>query len=139
MEVEGTVTGSIGKGLVVFLGVRKGDGESEARYLSEKILDLRVFPDDKHAMNRSLREVGGQILLVSQFTLYADARKGRRPGFDDAESPQQAELMYRRFADLLMAAQFRPQEGVFGAHMQVHLVNDGPVTILLDSDRGASA
>ena len=135
VEVDGNVTGSIGPGLVVLLGIRRGDGEEEARYLSEKVLDLRIFPDDKHSMNRSIREAGGQVLLVSQFTLYGDARKGRRPSFDRAEAPERAQQIYRRFVELLTAAQFRPEEGVFGAHMQVHLQNDGPVTILLDSDR----
>lgn len=139
MEVDGAATGQIDVGLLVFLGVRKGDGEGEARCLAEKLVDLRVFPDagypqEGHSINRSLREVGGRILLVSQFTLYADCRRGRRPSFVDAELPEGAQALYRRFADLLAGLGFPPQEGLFGASMQVHLQNDGPVTILLDTD-----
>lgn len=135
VEVEGRITGRIDGGLVVFLGVRRGDGDDEIRYLGEKVLDLRVFPDDKHAINRSLRQQGGGILLVSQFTLYGDCRKGRRPSFDDAEAPARAEVLYRGFAEYLTAQGFRPEEGVFGASMVVRVRNDGPVTILLDSER----
>src|SRR2546427_7716798 len=98
VEVEGRATGAIQTGLVVFLAVRKGDGEPEIQYLAEKIMDLRVFPDEKQAMNRSLRELGGEILLVSQFTLYGDCRRGRRPSFDEAEAPERASQVYGAFA-----------------------------------------
>lgn len=135
VEVERRVTGAIGRGIVVFLGIRKGDDEKSVSYLAEKILDLRIFPDDRHSMNRSLREAGGSILLVSQFTLYGDCRRGRRPSFDAAEEPARANELYRRFAASLASAGFPPQEGEFGATMAVHLENDGPVTILLDSER----
>lgn len=129
-------TGDIGKGLVVLLGVRRGDGDREVEYMAEKILDLRIFPDERHPINKSLRDEGGEILLVSQFTLYGDCRRGRRPSFDEAELPERAEEVYRQFADALTQRGFSPQEGVFGASMAVSLVNDGPVTILVDSAKG---
>jgi D-tyrosyl-tRNA(Tyr) deacylase len=135
VEVDGRNTGEIQQGLVVFLAVRKGDGAPEVRYLAEKIMDLRVFPDEKQAMNRSLREAGGEILLVSQFTLYGDCRRGRRPSFDEAEAPGEAAEVYREFARYLAGAGFPPKEGVFGASMLVHVENDGPVTMLLDSEK----
>jgi D-tyrosyl-tRNA(Tyr) deacylase len=132
VEVEGEQLGAIGRGLVVLLGVGKGDTEERARKLAEKVVELRVFPDGKHPINRSLRDVGGEILLVSQFTLYADCRKGRRPSFEEAESPELAAALYRRFALALTALGFPPREGVFGAHMVVTLENDGPVTVMLE-------
>ncbi|HZN57552.1 MAG TPA: D-aminoacyl-tRNA deacylase [Planctomycetota bacterium] len=136
VEVEGERTAEIGKGVVLLLAVAKSDGDDQVRYIAEKSLDLRIFPDDKHSMNRSLREVGGEVLLVSQFTLYGDARKGRRPSFDEAEAPERAREVYRQFAAYLTERGFPPREGVFGASMLVSLENDGPVTILLDSERG---
>jgi D-tyrosyl-tRNA(Tyr) deacylase len=135
VEVEGQTTGAIGRGLVVLLGVASGDGDEEVSYLANKVLHLRVFPDERLPMNRSLMDVGGEILLVSQFTLYGDCRKGRRPSFDRAEAPAGAELLYRRFADFLTRAGHTPQEGVFGASMVVSLENDGPVTLLIDSEK----
>jgi D-tyrosyl-tRNA(Tyr) deacylase len=135
VEAEGHVTGAIARGLVVFLGVRKGDGDADIRYMAEKILDLRIFPGDSHPMNRSLRDLGGELLLVSQFTLYGDCRHGRRPSFDEAEAPGRASEVYRRFAEHLRDAGFPPREGIFGADMQVHIQNDGPVTIILDSQK----
>ncbi len=135
VEVDGRVTGTIGKGLVVLLGVGRGDGDPQVRYVAEKTLDLRIFPDEKHSMNRSLRDVQGEILLVSQFTLYGDTRKGRRPGFDAAEEPARAREVYQRFAVHLADAGFRPQEGVFGEMMLVSIENDGPVTLLIDSEK----
>jgi D-tyrosyl-tRNA(Tyr) deacylase len=135
VEVDGRIAGRIDRGIVVFLGIGRGDGEEATRYLGEKILDLRIFPDDMHSMNRSLREVQGGILLVSQFTLYGDCRKGRRPSFDRAESSERAEAAYRGFAKYLAGQGHPPSEGVFGASMLVKLENDGPVTILLDSER----
>jgi D-tyrosyl-tRNA(Tyr) deacylase len=135
VEVGGRVTGRIGPGLVLLLGIRKGDGDAEIRYLAEKVLDLRIFPDEKHSMNRSIREAGGEMLLVSQFTLYGDARKGRRPSFDEAEEPARARAVYTDFATYLKSRGHEPREGVFGEHMLLTLENDGPVTILLDSER----
>lgn len=135
VTVDGAVTGAIGRGLVLLLGIARGDGEDALRYIAEKVLDLRIFPDEKHSMNLSLRDVGGEILLVSQFTLYGDARKGRRPGFDRAEAPPRAQELYGAFARYLAEQGFPPREGVFGADMQLELTNDGPVTILLESDR----
>ena len=126
---------SIGPGLLVLLGVRHGDGTAEVGYLAEKILDLRIFPDEKHPINRSIRDVRGEILLVSQFTLYGDCRKGRRPSFDEAEAPERAQTVYREFADHLSGLGFSPKEGVFGAHMILRMENDGPVTVLLDSEK----
>ena len=115
--------------------MQRGDGEAQVSYLADKILGLRIFPDDKHSMNVSLRDAGGEILLVSQFTLYGDCRSGRRPSFDRAESPREAERLYRRFAAYLADNGFPPKEGVFGAAMLVAIENDGPVTLLLDSER----
>lgn len=135
MEVEGRQVSSIGPGLLVLLGVRHGDGTTEVGYLAEKILDLRIFPDEKHPINRSIRDVRGEILLVSQFTLYGDCRKGRRPSFDEAEAPERAQTVYREFADHLSRLGFSPKEGVFGAHMIIRMENDGPVTVLLDSEK----
>jgi D-aminoacyl-tRNA deacylase len=135
VEVDGRIAGQIDRGVVVFLGIGRGDGEEAMRYLGEKILDLRIFPDEKHSMNQSLRDVRGEILLVSQFTLYGDCRKGRRPSFDGAESPGRAEEAYREFAKYLSEQGHPPREGVFGASMLVRLENDGPVTILLDSEK----
>ena len=134
VEVADRVVGSIGPGLLVFLGVGSGDSEREADRLAEKIVNLRIFPDEKQVMNRSLRDVGGSILVVSQFTLFADCRRGRRPSFDPAESPQRAEAMCRYFIEWLTKRDFSPQQGEFGAHMRVSLQNDGPVTIWLDTD-----
>ncbi len=135
VKVDGRITGAISRGLVVLLGIRRGDGERQMEYLADKILDLRIFPDEKHSMSRSIREAGGGILLVSQFTLYGDARKGRRPSFDEAEAPELAVKVYRQFAERLSSQGVRPEEGVFGASMLLDLENDGPVTILLDSER----
>ncbi len=135
VRVDGRVTGKISRGMVVLLGVGKTDVEDAVEYLAGKLVGLRIFEDEARSMNRSLAESGGAILLVSQFTLYGDCRKGRRPSFDDAAPPDVANDFYRRFADRLAALGFPPQEGVFGAHMELALVNDGPVTVILDSER----
>jgi len=134
VEVDGRVVAAIDRGQLVLLGVGRGDDESAADRLATKIVGLRIFPDDALAMNRALGEIGGAILLVSQFTLYADCRRGRRPSFELAESPQRAEELCRYFATTLARLGAPPSEGVFGAHMVVRLENDGPVTIWLDSD-----
>ena len=135
VQTGGETTGEIERGLLVLLGVGREDDQEEVRYIGDKVLGLRIFPDEKHHMNVSLPEVGGKILLVSQFTLYGDCRKGRRPSFDAAEDPAAAECVYRSFAGYLTEKGFPPQEGVFAASMLVTLENDGPVTMLLDSKK----
>jgi D-tyrosyl-tRNA(Tyr) deacylase len=135
VEVEGSVVSSIGRGLLVLLGVGRDDGPADVRYVAGKILDLRVFDDEQGRMNRAVGEVGGAVLVVSQFTLYGDARKGRRPSFDQAAPPDLGRELYEAVAHELAAADLPVRTGVFGAVMQVRLVNDGPVTILLDSRR----
>lgn len=134
VRVNGAVVGAIGPGLMVLLGVAPDDGEAEARWLANRIAGLRVFPDDEGKMNRSLLETGGGALVVSQFTLYGDCRKGRRPSFVDAAPPQLAEPLYERFCELLFEEGVQLVErGRFGAHMHVQMRNDGPVTLILDS------
>lgn len=135
VKVEGRITGEINKGFVVLLGVREGDSREDARYLAEKICNLRVFEDSEGKMNLSLMDVGGELLAVSQFTLYGDCRKGRRPSFVEAAPPQKAEELYLHFVELCRQKGINVQTGVFQAHMDVELVNDGPVTILLDSQK----
>jgi D-tyrosyl-tRNA(Tyr) deacylase len=131
--VDGQTVGQIGLGFLVLLGVRRGDVLEDAAYLARKIAGLRVFPDLEGKMNLSLAEVGGEVLAVSQFTLYADTRRGNRPGFSEAAGPDEGKRLYERFCDLLTGQGLHVETGVFQAHMQVYLVNDGPVTILLDS------
>lgn len=135
VTVDGAVTGSVGRGLLVLLGVGTDDAESDARTMAEKIANLRIFPDDAGLMNRSVLEVQGAILLVSQFTLHGDARKGRRPSFISAAREDTAKPFYELTGTLLERAGLPVAYGVFGAHMDVSLVNDGPVTILLDTKR----
>ncbi len=132
VEVDGEVVGAIGKGLVVLLGVAKPDTTAEADYLAEKVTGLRIFPDDAGKMNRDVLETGGSLLVVSQFTLYGDARKGRRPSFDSAAGPEQARTLYEYFIEVCRTRGVPVQSGVFQAHMVVHLVNDGPVTIICE-------
>jgi D-tyrosyl-tRNA(Tyr) deacylase len=136
VRVDGRVTGKIGKGLLVFLGVGKGDGEGDLSFLASKIPELRVFEDDSGKFNLSLKEIGGEVLVVSQFTLYADCRKGRRPSFTEAEEPALAKNFYEQFISKLRGQGISVQTGEFQAKMEVHLVNDGPVTLLLDSRQG---
>ncbi len=133
VEVDGAPVGTIAEGLVVLLGVAKGDTESDVRYLSEKIRTLRVFADDHGKMNRSLVDVRGAVLLVSQFTLLGRTTNGRRPSFDAAAPPADAKRLYEQLADELRAQGTRVATGIFAAHMTVELVNDGPVTFLLES------
>ena len=135
VRVEGRTTGEIQNGLVVLLGVAKGDNEAAAEQLAEKIWGLRIFSDDQGRMNRSLEESGGAVLAVSQFTLYGDCRKGRRPSFDRAAPAEQARTLYDSFVEALRRRGARVETGVFQAMMDVELVNDGPVTLLLDTDR----
>jgi D-tyrosyl-tRNA(Tyr) deacylase len=133
VEVAGEVVGSIGRGLLVFVGVARGDTEADAAYLADKTAHLRIFPDDEHRMNRSLLERGGSILVVSQFTLYGDCRRGRRPSFDRAAPPPEAKALYEFFIQRLRTTGATVETGVFQAAMDVYLRNDGPVTILIDS------
>ena len=135
VAVRDQITGEIGKGLMVLIGVEVGDGERDAAYIADKVLNLRVFEDDAGKMNRSLQEVGGAILAVSQFTLLGDARDGRRPSFIRAESPEAADALYQKAVASWRGQGVLVETGVFGADMAVSLVNDGPVTILLDSRR----
>ncbi|HUA22357.1 MAG TPA: D-aminoacyl-tRNA deacylase [Bryobacteraceae bacterium] len=135
VTVEGSVVGTIGKGLVVFLGVTHADAQDEADYLADKTIQLRIFPDEAGRMNRSLTEAGGELLVVSQFTLYGDCRKGRRPGFDEAAPPEHARFLYEYFVNRLKSSNLIVQTGVFQADMQVQLINDGPVTFFLDSNQ----
>jgi D-tyrosyl-tRNA(Tyr) deacylase len=133
VRVGGETAGDIGAGLVVLLGIARDDAEDDARYLAEKTVSLRVFDDEEGRMNRSVVEAGGGLLVVSQFTLYGDARKGRRPSWFDAASPETAERLYEFFVAEVSRSVERVAKGVFRAMMEVELVNDGPVTILLDS------
>ena len=135
VTVDGEVTGEIGQGLLVLLGVGKDDTQAAADYLANKIAALRVFDDQNGKINLSVADIGGAVLAVSQFTLYADTQKGNRPSFNMAASPDQARQLYEYFVERIRAAGLRCETGKFQAMMQVELVNDGPVTILLDSSK----
>lgn len=132
VTVHGEVVGRIGRGLVVLLGVREGDTEAEAEWLANKVANLRIFADDEGKFNLSALDVGGDALVISQFTLYGDARRGRRPDFTQAARPEVAEPLCDRFAEFLRQAGLRVETGVFGALMLVKIFNDGPVTIILE-------
>ncbi|MGZ3515191.1 MAG: D-aminoacyl-tRNA deacylase [Thermodesulfobacteriota bacterium] len=131
--VDNRVTGSIERGLLLLLGVGKGDSESDISFLTSKIPELRIFEDESGKFNLSLKEIGGEMLVVSQFTLYADYRRGRRPSFTEAEEPNTAKHLYEKFILRLRDQGIKVQTGEFQAKMEVHLINDGPVTLLLDS------
>lgn len=133
VTVAGAVSGEIGLGMLVLLGVAQDDTEGEVRQLAEKIVGLRIFEDDQQKMNRSLADVGGSMLVVSQFTLLGDCRKGRRPSFDQAAGPELAERLYQRFVEVVAQQGISVATGVFRASMEVELVNDGPVTLLVDT------
>jgi D-aminoacyl-tRNA deacylase len=133
VTVEGQLASAIGPGFLILLGITHSDGDAEATFLARKIASLRVFEDADGKLNLSLAETGGAALVVSQFTLYADTRKGRRPSFTEAARPEQAQPLYERFCQLLAIEKIPVQQGLFGAHMGVALVNDGPVTIWLDT------
>ncbi|MCD6519812.1 MAG: D-tyrosyl-tRNA(Tyr) deacylase [Anaerolineae bacterium] len=134
VSVEGETIGQIEQGLVILLGIKRGDTEDEARWLARKVANLRIFEDEEGRFNRSLLEVGGEALVVSQFTLYGDARRGRRPSFTEAAPPEEAAPLVDRFCDFLREEGVRRvAEGHFGAHMLVEILNDGPVTLMLDT------
>jgi D-tyrosyl-tRNA(Tyr) deacylase len=134
VTVDGQVMGQIGRGLVLFAGFKHGDTQESAGQLGGKIARLRIFPDHEGKMNLSLQDIGGAMLIVSQFTLYADARRGTRPSYSQAARPEVAEELYRYFVEACRGLGMPVATGVFQAHMQVHLTNDGPVTIMCDSD-----
>jgi D-tyrosyl-tRNA(Tyr) deacylase len=133
VRVAGEVVGSIGRGMVVLVGVARGDGEKDARYLAQRTVNLRIFSDEAGRFNLSALDIGGELLVVSQFTLLADTRKGRRPSFTDAAPPAQAEELFNFFVDEARASGLRVETGRFQQYMQLEIHNDGPVTIMLDS------
>ncbi len=135
VTIDGQTVGKIGPGFLILLGVGPADTEKECRLLAEKALGLRVFEDENGKMNLGLEQVGGQVLVVSQFTLYGNCRKGRRPSFAEAAPPELGEAMYERFLELCGELGYPPQHGRFGADMKVESLNDGPVTLLLDTDQ----
>ena len=135
VTIAGEVAGEIGQGLLVLLGVNREDSAASAEYLADKIVGLRIFEDDAGKMNRSAAEVGGAVLAVSQFTLYGDVRKGKRPSFDEAARPEKARELYEHFVARVRASGLRCETGRFQEMMEVELVNDGPVTILVDSEK----
>ena len=134
VAIDGQVVGKIGKGFLILLGVGPEDDEEKCRYLAEKALGLRVFEDENGKMNLGLGDVGGQVLVVSQFTLYGNCRKGRRPSFTEAAGPELGNRLYEQFLSNCTSLGYAPQHGVFGADMQVESINDGPVTLSLDTD-----
>ncbi len=135
VSVDGECLGRMDSGLLVYLGVSSRDAEADLDYMAAKVVNLRIFPDREGKMNLSLLDIGGGITVISQFTLYGDMRKGRRPSFDAAAPPEAAEALYRRFLEKLRGFGLSPLEGRFQAHMRVSYTNDGPVTILLDSEK----
>ena len=135
VTIDGEVVGEIGKGFLILLGVGPEDTEEQCRCLAEKALGLRVFEDENGKMNLGLGDVGGQVLVVSQFTLYGNCRKGRRPSFTEAAGPELGNRLYERFLEICQELGYPPQHGQFGADMKVESVNDGPVTLILDTDQ----
>ena len=135
VSIDGNVVGKIGRGFLILLGVGPNDTEKECRYLAEKALGLRVFTDENDKMNLGLEAIGGEVLVVSQFTLYGNSRKGRRPSFTDAAGPELGNSLYKKFLSICAELGYPPQHGEFGADMQVESINDGPVTLILDTDQ----
>lgn len=132
VKVENRIVGKIGKGLLLLVGIEKGDSENMLEFMADKIVNLRIFPDENKKMNLSLLDVKGEILAVSQFTLAGSLEKGRRPSFDNAEEPQRAEALFNKFVDVLKNKGVKVETGEFGAMMEVFLINDGPVTFVLE-------
>jgi D-tyrosyl-tRNA(Tyr) deacylase len=135
VDIEGNTVAKIGNGMLVFLGIEKSDTENDIKYIVKKVSTLRIFEDAQEKMNFSVQDIKGELLVVSQFTLSADCKKGNRPSFDSAEEPVRAKDMYMKFIDRLIENSLKVATGDFGANMQVHLINDGPVTIMLDSKK----
>jgi D-tyrosyl-tRNA(Tyr) deacylase len=135
VKINDQLVGQISKGLLVYLSVGKGDSVKDAEFIADKLVNLRIFADEAGKMNRSVLDVGGQILLVSNFTLHGDCRKGRRPGFDAAAEPALAQQLYEKVIELVGKSGVTVEKGVFGGYMHVSSINDGPVTFLLDSSR----
>ena len=135
VEVEGAMVGSVGKGLLVLLGVEKEDTDRDLEYLLDKVAGLRIFEDENGKMNLGLEQVGGEVLVVSQFTLYGNCRKGRRPSFAEAADPELGNALYEKFLSFCEELGYPPQHGRFGADMKVESLNDGPVTLILDTDQ----
>ena len=135
VKVNDQSVGKIDRGLLVFLGVGKGDTEADAQFMSDKLVNLRIFPDEAGKMNRSVQDVGGAILLISNFTLHGDCRKGRRPGFDNAAGPELAEPLYEKVIALITEQGIPVEKGAFGEYMHITSLNDGPVTFILDSTK----
>jgi len=133
VEIEGKPISKIGKGLLVLVGIKTDDTQKDSEYLIKKILNIRIFEDEKHPMNKSVLDLNLEILLVSQFTLYADCKRGNRPSFIGAMSPELAKVFYNNFVEKFRQQSPKVQDGIFGAHMKVNLINDGPVTIILES------
>lgn len=133
VRVHNEVKGKINRGVCLLVGIERGDSEKDAQYLTQKIVELRIFPDKEGKMNLSLSEINGEILAVSQFTLAGSVRKGRRPSFDKAEEPKRAKELFNYFVDLIRESGIKVETGIFGALMEVHLTNDGPVTFILES------
>lgn len=135
VRVDDKMVGRVGKGLLVYLGVGKEDTVSDIEYMAEKVSGLRIFEDENGKMNLSVKDIEGEILAISQFTLYGDVRKGKRPSFSDSAAPDKGEELYNQFIRRIQGIGIRIEKGIFGAHMMVDYVNDGPVTILLDSKK----
>jgi len=133
VKIKNEIIGEIGKGLLVLLGVKNGDTEKDVKFLAQKILNLRIFSDDQDKMNLSLLDIKGEILIVSQFTLYGDCKKGRRPSFLEAAPPEIAKALYEKFINEIKKSGLKTETGKFGALMEVELINDGPVTLILES------
>lgn len=135
VNIDEKIVSEINQGLLVFLGIGKEDEEKDLEYLLDKIINLRIFEDDNEKMNLSISDIDGELLVVSQFTLYGDVRKGRRPSFSESAAPEIGEIFYKSFIEKAKLKKIKTQAGVFGAHMKIDLINDGPVTILLDSEK----